>query len=86
MTDEYQNRGQGGKIHSGCVFLRSAVFKIGYIKNYVNLSMYGRHTKNCQNGSFYLFVDLVSESWNQLHSWIFESSEAILERGVVESI
>jgi hypothetical protein len=27
---------------------------------------------------FYKLVDLVSENWNQLHVWIFESSKAIL--------
>ena len=25
-----------------------------------------------------IVVDLVSENWNQLHSWVFEASEAIL--------
>lgn len=27
-------------------------------------------------------MDLVSESWNQLHSWVFEASEGIRELGV----
>ncbi len=27
-----------------------------------------------------LSVDLVSENWNQLHVWVFEASEAILDK------
>ena len=31
-----------------------------------------------------LSVDLVSENWNQLHSWAFEASEAILNMKTAE--
>lgn len=26
----------------------------------------------------YNYVDLITQSWNQIHSWVFEASEAII--------
>jgi hypothetical protein len=34
----------------------------------------------------FVHVDLVSENWNQLHSWVFEASEAILSDKQLENI
>ena len=38
----------------------------------------GTVSKNRHKAGFCLPVDIVSESWNQFHSWVFEASGAIL--------
>jgi hypothetical protein len=34
--------------------------------------------KDWQKPVLFYVVDLVSQSWNQLYSWVFEASEAIV--------